>query len=149
MRESLVIRDLALLLGRIGIGAVFVAHGWQKLFDQGVDEVSAWFEQMDVVAPTVSAWYSALVELGAGIALILGVATPVAGLLLLVDMAGAYIYVHAGNGMFVETGGAELVLALGAACIVFIGLGAGRFSVDHAVAPQLGSRLVGRGQAET
>ncbi|WP_166351151.1 DoxX family membrane protein [Phytoactinopolyspora limicola] len=136
MRSPLT-RDVALLLARIGIGAVFIAHGWQKLFDYGIDGVAASFDQMDVPLPTAAAWFSALVELVGGAALIIGVATPVVALFLLADMVGAYIFVHAGNGMFVEQGGAELVLALGAASIVFAGLGSGRFSLDHVVGPRL------------
>jgi putative oxidoreductase len=125
------------LLARIGIGSVFIAHGWQKLFDFGVDGVAAGFDQMGVPLPTVAAWFAALVELAGGTALILGLATPLAALLLVVNMAGAYIFVHAGSGMFVEQGGAELVLALGAASLVFAGLGSGRFSLDHVLAPRL------------
>lgn len=127
------VRDLAVLLARVGIGAVFVAHGWQKLADTGIDGVAAGFEQMDVPLATASAWFAALVELVGGAALIVGAATPVVGLLLVVDMIGAYVFAHAGNGMFVTEGGAELVLALGAASLLLAAVGPGRLSVDHVV----------------
>ncbi|TDD67207.1 DoxX family protein [Jiangella aurantiaca] len=127
------VRDLVVLLARVGIGAVFVAHGWQKLADTGIDGVAAGFEQMDVPLATASAWFAALVELIGGAALILGAATPVVGLLLVADMLGAYVFVHAGNGMFVTEGGAELVLALGAAALLTAAVGPGRYSVDHAL----------------
>ncbi|NED93825.1 DoxX family protein [Phytoactinopolyspora alkaliphila] len=148
------VRDLILFLGRVGVGAVFVAHGWQKLADVGIENVAAGFEQMKVPFPAASAWFAALAELVGGAALILGLATPLAGIVLAVDMAGAYLFVHAGNGMFVDQGGAELVLALGLSSLVFAAVGAGRLSVDHVItarlprpgAPRSASKPRGRGR---
>ena len=82
-------------------------------------------------AAPAAAWFAAVVELAGGVALVLGLAVPVAGLLLLVDMIGAFAFVHAGAGVFVEQGGSELVLALGAVALLLAVLGAGRYSVDH------------------
>ena len=75
-------------------------------------------------------WRETLLLAG-GAALILGLAVSVAGLLLLIDMIGAFAFVHAGAGLFVEQGGYELVLALGAAALLLAVVGAGRFSLDH------------------
>ncbi|MFP5347391.1 MAG: DoxX family protein [Actinomycetes bacterium] len=126
-------RDLAILLTRVAVGLVFFAHGWQKLFQNGIDGTAAFFEQVGVPAGPVAAWLAALVELAGGAALILGLAVPVAGLLLLVNMLGAFAFVHAGSGLFVDQGGYELVLVLGAASLLLAVIGAGRFSVDHLV----------------
>ena len=124
-------RDLTLLLTRVAVGLVFLAHGWQKLFANGIDGTAAFFDQVGVPAARAAAWSAAVVELTGGAALVLGLAVPVAGLLLLVDMIGAFVFVHAGAGLFVEQGGYELVLALGAAALLLAVLGAGRYSVDH------------------
>jgi putative oxidoreductase len=129
-------RDIALLLGRVGVGLVFFVHGWQKLVTNGVDGTAAFFDQAGVPLPAVSAWFAALVELVGGAALVAGALVPVAALLLILDMLGAYVFVHAGNGPFVDKGGWELVLVLGAAALVLAAVGAGRYSVDHL----LGSR---------
>lgn len=139
------LRDLVLLLTRAGLGAVFVAHGWQKLSTIGISDVAAGFEQMDVPAPTAAAWFAALVELVGGSALILGVLTPVFGVLLALDMAGAYLFVHSGNGMFVDQGGAELVLVLGVTSLLLATIGAGRASADHV----LSQGLVRNGRARS
>ncbi|MGW0607901.1 DoxX family protein [Streptomyces sp. NPDC002644] len=127
-------RDLAVLLARIAVGLVFLAHGWQKLFTNGIDGTAAFFDSVGVPAATAAAWFAALVELVGGAALVLGVAVPVAGLLLLVNMIGAFAFVHAGAGLFVDQGGYELVLVLGAAALLLAAVGAGRFSVDHLLA---------------
>ncbi|GAB2642446.1 DoxX family protein [Kribbella swartbergensis] len=94
-------RDLVLLLSRIGLGVVFIAHGWQKFQTNGLDRTAAGFEQMGVPAPTLSAYYAAGIELLGGVALILGLLTPVVGVLLALDMAGALVFVHLSNGVFV------------------------------------------------
>ncbi|RKS79552.1 putative oxidoreductase [Actinomadura pelletieri DSM 43383] len=122
--------DIGLLIGRVALGVVFVAHGWQKLNDMGHANVTKFFESVDVPLASLSAYYSTWVELIGGFALIVGVVTPIVGLLLAIDMAGAFLFVHKGNGMFVTENGYELVLALGATAILLALAGAGRFSVD-------------------
>ncbi|MEV0331031.1 DoxX family protein [Micromonospora echinospora] len=125
------VRDVAMLLARIGVGVVFFAHGWQKLVTNGIDGTAAFFDQSGVPLPTLAAWFATTVELLGGAALALGLAVPVAGVLLALNMLGAYVFVHAGNGIFVDQGGYELVLALGAAALLLAAVGAGRFSLDH------------------
>lgn len=126
-----VVRDVALLVARICVGVVFFAHGWQKLVTNGVDGTAAFFEKAGVPLPTLSAWAATLIELVGGGALILGLAMPVAGLLLVADMLGAYLFVHAGNGLFLDQGGAEFVMTLGAASLLLAVFGSGRFGLDH------------------
>lgn len=124
-------RDLVLLIARVGLGVVFIAHGWQKFRTNGLDGTAAGFEQMGVPAPTLSAYYAAAVELIGGAALVLGVLTTVAGVLLALDMAGASLFVHMSNGVFVADGGWELVVVLGLFSLALAAIGAGRFSVDN------------------
>ncbi|MBJ8347889.1 DoxX family protein [Antrihabitans sp. YC2-6] len=123
-------RDLALLIARVGLGVVFVAHGWQKFFTTGLDNVTTGFRGMDIPAPRASAIFAAAVELGGGIALIAGVLTSIAGLLLFANMLGAFAFVHIENGVFVSGGGYELVVALGVGALLIAVTGAGKFSID-------------------
>lgn len=123
-------RDLALLIARIGIGVIFVAHGWQKFFTYGIGGVQESFEQMGAPLHDVSAVIAATIELVGGVALIAGLATPIVGLLLFLDMLGAAFVAHIGNGIFVSEGGYELVLALGVGSLLIAASGAGRWSVD-------------------
>ncbi|MEU4606462.1 DoxX family protein [Kribbella sp. NPDC023972] len=124
-------RDLVLLLSRIGLGVVFIAHGWQKFQTNGLDRTAAGFEQMGVPAPTLSAYYATAIELLGGVALILGVLTPVVGVLLALDMVGALAFVHLSNGIFVANGGWELVGVLGLLSLTLAVVGAGRVSLDN------------------
>ena len=122
--------DLALLIGRLGLGLVYIAHGWQKLVTDGMSATTDGFAAMGIPLPGVSAWFASVVELGGGAALVLGLAVPLVGLLLAVDMLGALVLVHAGNGIFVGDGGYELVLVLLVGSLVLAGLGSGRYGLD-------------------
>lgn len=133
MRGMETLTDAAILLARVGLGVVFVAHGWQKFFTLGVTRVGEQFGTYGVPQPFVTASIVAGVELVAGIALVAGILTPLAGILLGVDMAGALYFVHATNGPFVSQNGWELVVALGVGALLVAAVGAGRFSVDRAL----------------
>ncbi|MEU5695387.1 DoxX family protein [Actinosynnema sp. NPDC020468] len=123
------LKDVAALVGRIGVGVVFFAHGLQKLTEFGIAGTAQAFGGMGVPMPTVSAWYSTIVELVGGAALILGVGLPVVGLLLAVDMIGALLFVHLPNGL-IGPNGYELVLALAVASIA-LGFNGGAFALDR------------------
>ncbi|MFS8096506.1 DoxX family protein [Lentzea alba] len=123
------IKDVAALIGRIGIGIVFVAHGWQKWTEFGLAGTTASFEKMGVPLPAVSAAFAATVELAGGLALIAGVALPIVGLLLAANMLGALFLVHISNGLLGQ-GGSELVVALGAGALA-LGFNGGAYSLDR------------------
>lgn len=131
MRGTETLRDAAILLARVGIGVVFVAHGWQKFFTLGLARVGEQFAGYGIPQPEVTAAIVAGVELVAGVALVAGLLTPLAGILLGVDMAGALYFVHATHGPFVTQNGWELVVALGVGALLIAAVGAGRFSIDR------------------
>jgi putative oxidoreductase len=117
------------LITRVAIGVVFIAHGWQKVHTDGLGATAKGFDALGIPASTVSAWYAGLVELVGGIALIVGLALPLFGVLLFLDMAGAFYFVHASHGLFAESGGYEYVLVLGLASLL-VGLTASTLSLD-------------------
>lgn len=120
-----------ILAARIGLGIVFIAHGWQKFATNGLEATAAGFEELGIPLPALAALFSATVEFGGGIALIIGLLVPITGVLLAINMLGAFLFVHVGNGVFVTDGGFELVLALGACGLLLAATGAGRYSLDH------------------
>jgi putative oxidoreductase len=127
-------RDGALLLARLLLGVVLIAHGWQKVFTWGLGGTAQAFAGMGVPLAPVSATYAGVVELVGGALLVLGAGTAVVGVLVVLDMLGAALLVHGANGVMVTGGGWELVGVIGALALVLAAVGAGRFSVDHAVA---------------
>ena len=66
-------KDLAVLVARVGLGVVFVAHGAQKLFTWGLSGTADAFAGMGVPAPQA---FSHLGLIRAADALIAGRATP-------------------------------------------------------------------------
>lgn len=136
-RTTPAISDGALLVARVAIGFVLLAHGWQKLSEFTLDGTAAAFGDMGVPAPAAAALFATAVELVGGLALIAGLFTPLAAALNIVNLLGAFVIVHAGNGVFVDDGGYELVLALLAGLALVLALGAGRFSADELVARRL------------
>lgn len=129
-RLPLAVRDAGLLAARVLLGVIMIAHGWQKFVTNGLDATGGAFAKMGVPMPEVSAALAASVELGGGILLVLGLFTPIAGLAVAAVLAGAFWFVHMGQGLFATDGGWELVAALGLAAVVFALVGPGRFSLD-------------------
>jgi putative oxidoreductase len=128
------VRDAALLVARLLLGVVLIAHGSQKVFSWGIAGTAQAFAGMGVPLAPVSAVYAAVVELVGGALLLVGAATAVVGVLVVLDMLGAALLVHGANGVMVTNGGWELVGVIAAAALVLAAVGAGRYSVDHAVA---------------
>ena len=131
----------AVTILRVILGFLFAAHGWQKFNEWTIAGTQASFTKMGVPAAEIAAPAVAVLELGGGIALILGVLTRVVALLLALDMLGALFLVHASAGVFAATGGYELVLLLAAAALALALIGAGRISVDRAVFGRANSKL--------
>ncbi|MEU7897270.1 DoxX family protein [Nonomuraea sp. NPDC049152] len=121
--------DLAVLVARVVIGVIFVAHGWQK-FQGGLGAVTQMFTQMGIPLAGLSAAFAAAAELVGGAFLIVGLLVRLAALALVVDMVGAFVFVHGGKGIFVTSGGWELVGALASACLLLVAVGGGRFGAD-------------------
>jgi putative oxidoreductase len=126
--------DIALLLARVGLGGILMAHGWQKLDEQGISGTAEGFDAMGIPLPEAAAYFATYVELVGGALLIAGLLTPLVGLLVVGDMAGAYWYVHRGNGVFAGEGGYELVAVIGLLALTLAAAGAGRLSLDGFIA---------------
>lgn len=126
---------------RVIAGFLFAAHGWQKFNEFTIAGTQAAFTQMGVPAAQAVAPVVATLELVGGVALILGVLTRVFAVLLALDMLGALFMVHASAGVFVATGGYELVLILAAAAAAVALVGAGTFSADRALFGRTDAKL--------
>ena len=124
------LQPYALLIGRIMLGVVFIAHGWQKLAINGMDATVQGFTNLGIPAPTLAAYFTAIAELVGGGLLILGALLPLVGLALAGVMLGALYYVHSDGGFFSREGGYEYVLLLAVLSITIGFSGGGKWALD-------------------
>ncbi|WP_432489464.1 DoxX family protein [Kineococcus sp. SYSU DK018] len=121
-----------LLLVRLLAGALLLVHGVPKLSDPGGATGTA--ASLGVPAPDLAGWLVILGEVGLGSLLLLGLATRAAGALLLAQMAGVWLLVHAPQGFLVQGQvNGENALLLGGVGLMLLFTGAGRFSLDGAL----------------
>lgn len=124
-------QDAVLLLARVLLGVVLVTHGWQKAVTNGFSGTADGFDMMGIPAPYAAAAFAGVVELGGGILLLVGLLTQVTGVLVALNMAGAFWFAHRGTEVLATEGGWELVAVIGLAGLVLAAVGPGRLSLDH------------------
>lgn len=128
--------DFAILLLRLILAGVFLAHGWNHIFGGGkIAGTAGWFESLGMRPGIIHAWAASLTELGAGALLALGLLTPLAAAGVAGVMTVAFITNHMRNGFFIFRPGEgyEYVVTLTVVAIAVGGLGAGQWSVDSAL----------------
>jgi putative oxidoreductase len=134
-------RDLVLLVVRVGLGVIMVAHAKLEYdFGGSLAGVGRLFAQAGVPLPAVTGPANVLFEVVGGIAMTLGAAVPVVGVLMALNMAGAWAFVHTSGLFALDHNGPELVIALGLLSLVLAVTGSGRFGLDHLIIRRLRRR---------
>lgn len=128
--------DIALLFLRVIVGVIFIAHAAQKLFSmfggRGLDAVAASMAGNGLVPGMFFAVLAGVLELGAGLLLLVGLLTSLAAVITAGIMIVAIAAVTGGNGFVVLGGvGYEFNLLLMVASLALAIAGPGRLSVDH------------------
>ncbi len=129
----------AMLVLRLGLGAVFLAHGIKHL--RGREKTSNWFGSMGFKYPEFQWLLSTATEIGVGILLILGLLTSLAAAGAIGIMFVAFWSVHRGAGFFItafmkegiEVEGWEYVFTLSFAALALAIAGPGELSLDDAL----------------
>lgn len=129
--------DLALLVLRLVLGVIFVAHGAQKLFGSfggpGLKGTAGFFEQLGIRPAYPMAVVVGAIEFFGGILAALGFLMPVVAVGLISVMIGAILTVHLRHGFFAQSGGYEFNLALIGIALALLLAGAGSYSLDAAL----------------
>lgn len=122
---------------RIAVGAIFAAHGAQKLFawfgGYGLEGTAGWMASIGLEPGLLLATLAGSAEFFGGLFLIIGLLVRPSAIVLAITMVVAIVTVHFENGLFMSNNGYEFALALLAINIGLIVRGAGSLSVDRAL----------------
>jgi len=118
----------ALLVARVVVGVIFMAHGSQKLFGAfGGPGLAGVVKMLGPVGYLVT-----VDEFFGGLGLLVGVLSRFSAFWLIVDMIGAIVLVHGKNGFFLGAKpGFEYALALIGLLAVILLAGPGRLSLGR------------------
>lgn len=145
--------DIGLLIIRSWVGLVILLHGVNHA--RSLDGTANWFQSIGFRSARLQAINSAVVEIGAGAMLILGLGTSLAAAGIFATMFVAFWTVHRTNGFFIFRPGEgyEYVSTLGLVAVGLAITGPGSASLDSAldIADRLdgwvGALIVGAGLA--
>lgn len=134
-----------LLLCRLYWGWLFMQAGWGKL--QDISHLADSLTQFHFPAPTFFAYLAAYTEFLGGICLLVGFASRLAAIPLIITMLTAYATVHrealqalfSQPSLFVAEHAFNFLLA----CLLVLAFGPGRFSVDYMLEKWLFNRAQG------
>jgi putative oxidoreductase len=89
---------------RLGLGVIFVMHGWYAVSVLGLDTAAAFIVRMGYPPPLAPllAWYLVVVHLAGGVLILLGLWTRLAALLQVPIMASAVFFQHFAQGFFLR-----------------------------------------------
>jgi putative oxidoreductase len=124
--------DVGLLVLRLALGGLFVAHGLDKLFgwftDLGMGATEQMLGQFGFTEPKILAWVLAVSETAGGALLVLGLFTPAGAAAVLGVMANV-IAISWDRDLFL--GGVELEMMYAAAAFALLFTGPGRIALDR------------------
>jgi len=120
------VQPLGLLVLRLVLGAIMIAHGFPKIFGGMQHHVET---VRSIHLPGWLAYLSAAAEFGGGILLIAGFLTRFVALCVCINMLVAIFGIHLKNG-FTGQGNYQFPLALAAMAFFLIFSGGGPISVD-------------------
>lgn len=125
--------DIGLLIIRSWVGLVILLHGVNHA--RSLDGTANWFESIGFRSARLQAINSAVVEIGAGAMLILGLGTSLAAAGIFATMFVAFWTVHRTNGFFIFRPGEgyEYVSTLGLVAVGLAITGPGSASLDSAL----------------
>jgi len=132
-----VVRDLALLVARLALGAILIAHGWRRWQEQGAQSQVDYLRRFQTPYPEVAAYGAIALELVGGLFLLVGALTPLVAAGVVAQQALTISYTNWFEGPYLTDrqgefiNGYEYNVALGALALLFVVFGAGRASVDR------------------
>lgn len=123
-----------LLIARVVLGSLMVAHGGQKLFGwlggYGLRGTGEFFEQIGFRPGRLFAAAASVGEVTSGLLVALGFLGPIGPALMISVMLVAALSVHWGHGLFAGSNGIEVPLLYATGALGFALVGTGPYSLD-------------------
>ncbi len=120
--------DLSSLVLRLAVGTLFIVHGYPKLTAAQRTQGGAWMKSMGM--PVAMVPFGGVVEFFGGLALILGVLTPIVAVLSALWMLST-TWFSMSRLRKKYVGGYEIDITLFLAALGLALLGSGIYSIDH------------------
>ncbi|HZZ52235.1 MAG TPA: DoxX family protein [Pseudonocardia sp.] len=114
---------------RAVVGFLIACHGAQAFFGEDPAEFGDW-----------PSWYAGILELGGGLLVIVGLFTRASAFVLSGVMAFAYFTVHQSRGALPISNDGEQAASYSWIFLLFVVIGAGKYSLDHVIASRRGAR---------
>ncbi|MFP2769794.1 DoxX family protein [Oceanisphaera sp. KMM 10153] len=138
---------------RLPAGAIFVAHGAQKLFGSfggyGLEGTGQWMAGIGLEPGYLMALAAGSAEFFGGMALLIGLLTRPAAFMLAITMLVAIIGVHLPNGLFMSNNGYEFGLALLSISVALVFNGGGKWSLDGTLSDMASKDSTERGRSSS
>lgn len=134
MESRQMMSDIGLLVLRLAVGAVFIAHGWGDATQEGGAGANVEnYRGAGIPLPEISAWFGAYMQLIGGAVVLFGALTRLIATGFSLVMAGALIFVHPGEPLVLaqDGSGSGFAFIMLAASLALLCTGAGRFGLDR------------------
>lgn len=122
--------DVAPLVLRVALGVIFAWHGYDKIFNTGLEGVAGFLGSIGIPLPGIMVYVLAYGELVFGLFLVVGFLTHWSAKYAVIVALVAFFLVHMQNGFAVSNGGYEFIMLIFAAAVSVMITGAGKYSVD-------------------
>lgn len=119
--------DFALLIARVGIGALMLVHGISKI--PMLSQSPIQFYDFMGLGAQVSLWLALFAEIGCSILVIFGFATRLAVIPLIMTMLVAVFIIHAEDPFVKQEMGLHYILIY----VMLLLTGAGKYSIDYLI----------------
>ena len=128
--------NVIMLVLRVIAGPTIFLHGYNKMFRGGkIPGTAGWFDSIGMKPNgTIHAYMAAITEMGCGALILLGLLTPFGAAGVIGTMVVAGWTVHR-DAFFIVKSGWEIVMVMATLFFAIGALGAGEWSLDHALFP--------------